>query len=145
MVDTGTGRLSFKWSFSSYIIGPWPSVWYPTFAYVKIWDSYGTIYFRSGLEETIDPSEELLLDYSGGKTWITFKIHACYIEASPTPAFLSPEITLTFYIGDITNPVCAMKTRTDGYFYVPNIARGLLKIEMLFNDPNLIGVHAGSF
>jgi len=42
-----------------------------------------------------------------------------------------------------TPPVCALKTRTDGYFYVPNIASGLLKIEMLFDNQNLTGDQNG--
>ncbi len=37
----------------------------------------------------------------------------------------------------------AMKTLTDGYFYVPNIATDLLKIEMLFNNSNLVGDQTG--
>jgi len=41
------------------------------------------------------------------------------------------------------NPVCAMKTRTDGYFYVPNVATDLLKIEMLFDNQNITGDQTG--
>ena len=41
------------------------------------------------------------------------------------------------------NPVCAMKTRTDGYFYVPNVAPDLLKIEMLFDNQNVTGDQTG--
>jgi len=43
---------------------------------------------------------------------------------------------------DSDESVCAMKTRTDGYFYVPNIARAFLKIEMLFDD-TLVGDQTG--
>jgi len=40
-------------------------------------------------------------------------------------------------------PTCAMKTKTDGYFYVPNVATDLLKIEMLFDNANLTGDQTG--
>ena len=40
---------------------------------------------------------------------------------------------------DDLEPVCAMKTRTDGWFYVPNVAADLLKIEMLFDDQDVVG------
>jgi len=99
MVDTGADQLCFKWSFSQYIILPYIGVWFPI-GYVEIYDSHGTIYFRDGKSETIPTSEELWLSYSGENVWITFKIQACYILASPVPAFLTPEISLTFYIGD---------------------------------------------
>jgi hypothetical protein len=41
------------------------------------------------------------------------------------------------------NPLCAMKTKTDGYFYVPIVASSLLKIEMLFDNANLTGDQTG--
>jgi hypothetical protein len=44
---------------------------------------------------------------------------------------------------DDLEPVCAMKTRTDGYFYVPNVATDLLKIEMLFDNQNIVGDQTG--
>ena len=40
-------------------------------------------------------------------------------------------------------PVCAMKTRADGYFYVPNVATDLLKVELLFDDSGIEGDQAG--
>jgi hypothetical protein len=40
-------------------------------------------------------------------------------------------------------PVCAMKTKTDGYFYVPNVATDLLKIEMLFDNQDITGDQTG--
>lgn len=40
-------------------------------------------------------------------------------------------------------PVCAMKTRTDGYFYIPSIASGLLRILILFDDSNVTGDQRG--
>jgi len=40
-------------------------------------------------------------------------------------------------------PKCAMKTRTDGYFYVPNLAPSVLKIEMLFDNQNIVGDQIG--
>lgn len=40
-------------------------------------------------------------------------------------------------------PTCAMKTKNDGYFYVPNVATDLLKIEMLFDSQNVVGDQTG--
>jgi len=40
-------------------------------------------------------------------------------------------------------PTCAMKTKNDGYFYVPNVATDLLRIEMLFDNANLTGDQTG--
>ena len=37
----------------------------------------------------------------------------------------------------------ALKTTTDGYFYVPNVATDLLKIEMLFDNKGLVGDQRG--
>lgn len=44
---------------------------------------------------------------------------------------------------DDSEAICALKTRTDGYFYVPYVATDLLKIEMLFNDSRIIGDQTG--
>jgi len=43
-------------------------------------------------------------------------------------------------------PACAMKTETDGYFYVPhtaNLTVSFIKVEKLFNNTNLIGDQSG--
>jgi len=40
-------------------------------------------------------------------------------------------------------PVCAMKTRVNGYFYIPNYDVDVLKIEFLFNYSGLEGDQAG--
>jgi len=40
-------------------------------------------------------------------------------------------------------PKCAMKTKIDGYFYMPYVATDVLKIEMLFDNQNLTGDQAG--
>lgn len=42
-----------------------------------------------------------------------------------------------------STPLCAMKTGTDGGFYVPNVAISLLKIEMLFNNSDIVGDQTG--
>ena len=39
--------------------------------------------------------------------------------------------------------MCAMKTATDGYFYVPSVAPNVLKINLLFDDYNIIGDQVG--
>jgi len=47
-----------------------------------------------------------------------------------------------FVMAHFVPPVCAMKTRADGGFYVPTVASDLLKIELLFND-TLVGDQTG--
>ncbi|NWG11159.1 hypothetical protein HXY33_05350 [Candidatus Bathyarchaeota archaeon] len=37
----------------------------------------------------------------------------------------------------------ALKTKTDGYFYIPNIPLTLLKIEMVFDNSNIVGDQTG--
>ena len=44
---------------------------------------------------------------------------------------------------DDSEPICALKTRTDGYFYVPYVATDLLKIELLFDDSGIEGDQTG--
>ena len=44
---------------------------------------------------------------------------------------------------DDSEAICVLKTRTDGYFYRPNLAIDLLKIEMLFDNQNIIGDQIG--
>jgi hypothetical protein len=48
-----------------------------------------------------------------------------------------------FVMAHFVPPVCAMKTRTDRYFYVPTVATDLLKIEMLFDDSGIEGDQTG--
>jgi PKD repeat protein len=48
-----------------------------------------------------------------------------------------------FVMAHFVPPVCAMKTQTDGYFYVPTVATDLLKIEMLFDDSGIEGDQTG--
>lgn len=40
-------------------------------------------------------------------------------------------------------PTCAMKTKNDGYFYVPNVATDLLKIDVLFDNQDVVGDQTG--
>ena len=42
----------------------------------------------------------------------------------------------------LVEPVCAMKTGTNGYFYVPDVAPNFLKIELLFDDSGIVGDQA---
>ena len=43
----------------------------------------------------------------------------------------------------MVKPLCALKTLTDGYFYVPNLAPSILRIEMLFDNQNIVGDQTG--
>jgi hypothetical protein len=63
---------------------------------------------------------------------------------SDTDCWLTVEQGNTgFSIHNPIAPACAMKTNTNGYFYVPSVATDLLKIEMLFNNSNLAGDQTG--
>jgi hypothetical protein len=44
---------------------------------------------------------------------------------------------------DDLDAICAMKTLTSGYFYKPNMALDLVKIELLFDNSNLVGDQTG--
>ena len=85
-------------------------------------------------------------------TWLPFE--------SDCPSGVSEEISGDSVLVENPNvtitpqypPACAMKTRTDGYFYVPNVngffhvrnaTLGFLKIEELFSNANLTGVQNG--
>ena len=57
--------------------------------------------------------------------------------SNPRTFNIANDTTLKAYY--IREPVCAMKTNTSGYFYIPNIATDLLKIEMLFDNQNITG------
>jgi hypothetical protein len=43
----------------------------------------------------------------------------------------------------VKEALCAMKTGTGGYFYVPNMETSLLKVEMMFSDSGLVGDQTG--
>jgi len=93
MVDTDADELCFKWSFSDYILLPYVGLWFVGSA--EISDSNGQIWIKAPIQN----AEEIWLNYTGERVWITFTVHVTYILASPVPAFLCVEITLTFYIG----------------------------------------------
>jgi len=40
-------------------------------------------------------------------------------------------------------PLCALKTRTNGYFYIPNLAVKTLKVDLLFSDSGFEGDQTG--
>lgn len=53
---------------------------------------------------------------------------------------------LTVNITSLLEPLCALKTKTDGYFYVPNesfVNATYLRVEMLFDQANLTGDQRG--
>ncbi|MBO3799678.1 MAG: glycosyltransferase family 39 protein, partial [Candidatus Brockarchaeota archaeon] len=52
-------------------------------------------------------------------------------------------ISFTVYTESPESFICSMKTGLDGCFYVPNIGKAILKIEMLFDDESLIGDQTG--
>jgi hypothetical protein len=55
---------------------------------------------------------------------------------NPINVTMDRDHTLKAYF---SKPICAMKTETNGYFYIPNVATSLLEIEMLFNNQGLAG------
>jgi len=102
MVDTNNHKLSLKWSFPSYIVSPWPGIWTGgmPYGYIEIKDSNGLVYQRWAMEEKLPNEGEIWLDYYGENTWITFHIVGCYQLASPSLAWLNPDITISFYVGN---------------------------------------------
>jgi len=59
---------------------------------------------------------------------------------NPINVTMNSDHTLEAYFA---KPVCAMKTSTGGYFYVPNIATSRVKVEMLFDNRNITGDQTG--
>ena len=103
MVDTVAQNLSFTWSFSWYIILPWPGIYLPVSAwsYIQISDDSGTIYCRHALTERIPTVGEVHMAYNRSNTWVTFVIQVTYQLVSPSPAFLTPGIAIRFFIGTL--------------------------------------------
>jgi hypothetical protein len=52
-------------------------------------------------------------------------------------------VSLIVYTGTPETFLCGMKTGLDGRFYIPNVGESVLKIELLFDDENLVGDQAG--
>jgi predicted membrane-bound dolichyl-phosphate-mannose-protein mannosyltransferase len=52
-------------------------------------------------------------------------------------------ISFTVYTGSPETFLCEMKTGVEGCFYVPNIGESVLKIELLFDDEDLVGDQVG--
>jgi hypothetical protein len=76
----------------------------------------------------------------------TFQYWNDHIANNPMAIDVSSNLTITAYyqaeyIGP--EPMCAMKTKTDGYFYVPIMPTSQFKIEMLFDNPNITGDQTG--
>jgi hypothetical protein len=44
----------------------------------------------------------------------------------------------------VSSNACAMKTKVDGYFYLPNVTTNLLKVEMLFSNSDIEGDQTGN-
>lgn len=76
----------------------------------------------------------------------------CFMNTD-TLLFLFP--TINWYCGScsakimanrecLLKPVPTMKTKTDGYFYIPNTSPTLIVIKLLFDDPNVIGDQTGA-
>jgi hypothetical protein len=70
--------------------------------------------------------------------------HGAFFRANCTEIGSTGDNDSVAVIKWYNGPVCAMKTKTDGYFYVPNNASiGSLRIEELFNDSNIAGDQTG--
>jgi len=81
---------------------------------------------------------------SGGERFFVFlkndeKILSVNVLLKKTTDYIS----FTVYTESPETFLCGMKTGLDGYFYLPNIGEGILKIEMLFDDESLVGDQAG--
>ena len=68
----------------------------------------------------------------------SWNLDGATVFSNPINVTMDSNHTLKAYFG-----TPAMKTRTDGYFYVPNVATDLLKIEMLFNNLDIVGDQTG--
>jgi hypothetical protein len=71
-----------------------------------------------------------------------------YSTDATTVVTMTADHSLTAYFNLLNTgvPRCALKTKTDGYFYVPNPAFvnvTVLRVEMVFNDSNLVGDQTG--
>jgi hypothetical protein len=60
---------------------------------------------------------------------------------NPRALYVSGNLSVTAYYAPA--PWCAMRTKTDGYFYIPDISTSRLKVEMLFNNTNPVGDQNG--
>jgi len=76
------------------------------------------------------------VDYSSSEVWAELMV-MCVGEMG------SLDIDYDWQSLSLPVPVCAMKTRTDGYFYVPNVATDSVRIEMLFDNRNITGDQTG--
>jgi hypothetical protein len=144
--DGGKAFLSFAgfiWGLSDYLAGD------------EVYEFLSCFYFASlcyGASYSVNDA----LDYAAQNVWHVPSFADTYLYKGYNYTYWDPEKMemVTIYgqmkvYGDgnihISNsrPSCAMKTRADGYFYVPNIATGLLKIEMLFDDAGIEGDQTG--
>jgi len=116
------------------------------------WHSYLSYPSYKMMGESLWRNVPFAYSVNGTTSWLDNTVNwggVCYdnVEADYTyqhvhfyPAYgstLEPDTLLW------SQPACAMKTRTDGYFYVPTVATDVLKIEMLFDDSGVVGDQNG--
>lgn len=68
----------------------------------------------------------------------SWNLDGAIVFSNPINVTMDSNHTLKAYFG-----TPAMKTKTDGYFYVPSVATDLLEIEMLFDNQNITGDQTG--
>jgi len=137
------GFAGFIWGLSDYLAGD------------EVYEFLSCFYFASlcyGASYSVNDA----LDYAAQNVWHVPSFADTYLYKGYNYTYWDPEKMemVTIYgqmkvYGDgnihISNfrPSCAMKTGTDGVFYVPNVAISLLKIEMLFNNSDIVGDQTG--
>jgi hypothetical protein len=116
------------------------------------WHSYLSYPGFKGSGESSWTSVPFVYSVNGTTSWLDNTVNwggACYdnvnadytyqhVHFYPTSETTLKPDTLLW-----SPPICAMKTRTNGYFYIPSVATDLLKIEMLFDDSGLVGDQTG--
>jgi hypothetical protein len=70
--------------------------------------------------------------------------HGTFFQANKTEIGFFGDNSSAAVIKWFNGPLCAMKTKTDGYFYVPNNSSiGSFRIEKLFSNSNITGDQTG--
>lgn len=129
----------------------------PTSGYRNVWYTYST--------STIDPNgDNIRYEFSWGDG-TSNTVTGWYVSGATASASHYWSTSETYYVKvraqDVYGPwsgwspsltvnivdleaICALKTRTDGCFYVPNVVANLLKVEMLFNNSHMEGDQTGA-
>ena len=96
--------------------------------------TFGNHFYGNGESVTITAIPD------SGCTFECWLLNGGTVHNNPIIITMDSDHTLKAYFAE---PVCAMKTKINGTFYMPNIVTNLLKIELLFDNQNLTGDQTG--